>query len=180
MSNKHQYFRGTTEISEADALDHNNIIKDGITVRVRTQMRDSEMTDTRALFHDGTPSGGGNRPGWRIRLHGDTINAGSLTDAYAAYETRLTNAYRLKDDQVCCPQCDGSGFAQNGNECTRCLGKGYLGNDDAIQQQDAGTIRQVPSFDTRSLDEIMRSHRERMTQLYDQHDRELSEAWRQR
>ena len=41
-------------------------------------------------------------------------------------------------------------------------------------------ISKVPSYDTRSLDEITRSHRERMTSLYDQIDREQSEAWRQR
>ena len=39
---KHQYFRGMTEISEAEALDHDGLLRDGTSMRVRTTMRDSD------------------------------------------------------------------------------------------------------------------------------------------
>ena len=177
---KHTYTRGGRPISEADALD-NGVLRDGVSMHVAARFRDSEMTgDARAQFTDGSndPTQA-NRPGWRLRI-GDQRQA--QHDAYAAYERDLTNRWRGGDNtQQVCPECDGSKFQSNGNTCETCGDLGYLGSTNAIvEQQDAGVISKVPSFDTRSLDEIMRSHRERMTQLYDQHDRELSEAWRQR
>ena len=58
---RHQYYRGDTRISETEALDPSTgHLKDGVAVRVRSIMRDS---DGRVLFTDGTPDGGGNRPG---------------------------------------------------------------------------------------------------------------------
>jgi hypothetical protein len=85
---KHQYYRDGVEITASEALDHRGLIRDGVTARVRVTMRDG---DSRVQFTDGTPDGGGNRPGWRIRV-GDTRQA--VRDALRDYENDLVNRWR--------------------------------------------------------------------------------------
>jgi hypothetical protein len=188
---RHLYYRGDREISEHEALDRNGMLKDGVSLRVRTQMRDAatdararayelydqeieqrykhgtvrdvdptwsaanpkgrsfestgfgergtprgqaegdsctingaegrlrlvggqlqcvplrSSSDSAAKFTDGTPDGGGNRPGWRIRI-GD--NRQAVRDALRDYENDLVNRWR--GPNAPCPSCQGTGEAR--------------------------------------------------------------------
>lgn len=87
--------------------------------------------DAKPLFVDGSFNlinpDGGNRPGFRIPIS-DSGNAGRarVADAYDRYETRLINNYKLKDGDVICNNCDGTGVDDDGGECPFCNGTGTV------------------------------------------------------
>jgi hypothetical protein len=88
---KPKYFnRNGDEISEAETLDHRGMMRDQVTIRVSTMVRDSEVTrDSAVGFHDGSGNPwSASRPGFRVRASDDRS---AVRDAYAEYETRLVN-----------------------------------------------------------------------------------------
>lgn len=118
------------------------------------------------------------RPGFRIPV----VNAlRAVRDAYATYETALTNAYRVNDGEKQCPDCDGEGRDDDGNVCDLCGGDGVVPSD---YEDDRGAPKNFGSGneprDSRPLNQVMQDHRRRMDKLYADSDRELSEAWRRR
>jgi hypothetical protein len=135
---KTKYFDSSgNEIDESAALNRHGILRDGCTIRVSMQMRDSN-TARRARITDGTNNPFAlNRPGWRMRV-GD--NRQAIKDALAEYEAELTNRWR-----------DGD-------------------SDDEDCYSDSGTHHGADSS-TR--------HRQ-VDQAYQEYDRQLANAWRQR
>lgn len=65
-------------------------------------------------------------------------------------------------DRVC-PDCDGSGVDENGEDCIACEGEGTVPAD---------------CVDNRSVGQIAAEHRQRMTKLYDQIEIDLSTRWK--
>lgn len=172
---RHQYYRGDTRISETEALDPSTgHLKDGVAVRVRSIMRDS---DGRVLFTDGTPDGGGNRPGWRIPLNDDAKRRAVVRDAYQRYETELTNRWRCRDGQHLCSACLGSGLDEDNEACGSCGGSGVIGefNSNALVENTAADRQHDDGL---SLADRMKDHQRNMSKLYAATDAELSQAWR--
>jgi hypothetical protein len=164
---KHQYYRGDTRISEADALDPRGHIKDGIMVKVPAMMRDSDPT--RFTDFSGNPWSA-SRPGFRVRV-GD--NRKAQRDALAEYERELTNRWRCGDQERACEACDGTGEDGSGNDCPVCNGEGFIpaayerSPDEAVRHsQTAHEGLDRRSNDSRSLNQMMHDHRQRMARLY--------------
>jgi hypothetical protein len=95
MRRKTRYFsRDGRELSEAEALDANGIMRSGVIARVPL------MTDGRALFDSGqlvvidfdSTGSSGNRPGWRCS--DSPIHRQAVNDARAAYLHDLQTAYK--------------------------------------------------------------------------------------
>jgi hypothetical protein len=106
----------------------------------------------------------GCRPGFRIPA---TADRQPLRDAYASYEARLANAYKVGVGQFQCADCEGSGSTDDGNTCSKCRGHGAI--------TDSST--RIIHFETqRSSDGA--THQQRMAGLYDAYDQALANAWR--
>jgi RecJ-like exonuclease len=69
-------------------------------------------------------------------------------------------------DEISCPTCDGSGEIAGGATCPACGGEGVV-----------PAIRATRN-DKRSITQIARDHKAHMDQIYQDHARSLSEAWR--
>jgi hypothetical protein len=92
------------------------------------------------------------RPGFR-RLADDTDVRDRRARMYEQYDAALERAYLMPT--------------------------GFDDDYDLVANTPTHTERLVCDRpDTRTLDQISRDHREKMTKLYDQHDKELAEAWR--
>src|SRR5262245_45129286 len=99
--------------------------------------------------------------------------------AYADYDVALINAYKTGgsaapeegDDQRVCPECEGTGLDQYGEECEGCSGTGY--------EQSAEEVADNATTTTRRLDsrQISRDHQQRMARLYSAYDSAIREAW---
>jgi hypothetical protein len=132
MPQGHKYFdRRGRELSRDEAL-HNGILKDGVSLRVHMNARDSARTFWDAhrasvvVTDADMTASSGNRPGWRIA--DSDFGRAARDAAYAAYERRLTSAYKLRDEGEC-PDCNGQGDI-DGEDCERCEGSGELPDDD--------------------------------------------------
>jgi hypothetical protein len=99
--------------------------------------------------------------------------------AYDAYEDQLTNAWRgdAAAERAPCPNCSGTGRDEDGEECEACGGEGYESSAEEIVRN-ASTHTESAGRDSRSVSQQMVDHKTRMSQIYDQIDRELAEAWR--
>jgi hypothetical protein len=181
---KHQYFRNGAEISEAEALDH-GLLRDQTTMRVGLTMRDAipkpwAQADRRAGFTDGSGDPwSASRPGFRVRV-GDTRRQ-AQRDAFAAYDREISSRWKCGDKQSVCPDCDGSGEANDADApCPRCGGDGVVDQDDNYDTRadEAETNHDSRRHDSRSLSQRMQDHRRNMAQLYSQLDAELENAWR--
>jgi hypothetical protein len=122
----------------------------------------------------------GMRPGYRMPTVEDRSH---VHDAYARYNTGVANAYKIRDGEMQCPQCFGSGQGVDGDDCTSCNGTGTM--PDPASRANAGTSRfgsnnpdddPDPASDRRTIDQ----HRQTMDRLYAARDAELSNAWRGR
>jgi hypothetical protein len=130
--------------------------------------------------HSGNPWSA-SRPGFRIKV-GDSRKA--QHDAIADYNKEISNRWKCGDRQSVCSSCFGTGLdPTDGTFCINCAGEGVT--DDAYESSpdeaaaDTAADR-APDIRHRSLDEMMKSHRERMTSLYDAYDKSISEQWRHR
>lgn len=254
-----EYFdRRGRSLTAQEARDHNGIIRDGVTVRVRMQMRDSasQFTDARQFWDrnkatlvvtDAAALGGtkGNQPGFRIL--DSAVNAQDRADAYQQYNDDLTNAWRTpppptgagasgprgvvssdpppgaypysaaaegaactvngrpghlvrqgnalvctptttdartSDGSVTCPDCDGDGELDDGEECPRCEGSGEIDtDDDEYEDGQKPRRRGFPDDGSRdralSLDQMRASHASNMDKIYQQITHELENAWKE-
>jgi hypothetical protein len=183
-----EYFdRNGFPLTEKEARDRNGIIRDGVTMRVRMQMRDSaqRFTDGRQFWDSNRDSlvvtdaqavGGakGCQPGFRIL--DSAVNRQAREAAYRDYEADLTSAYKNPSrskpkhtTDAVCPDCDGGG-AINGETYPRCEGTGEL---DEYEDRSASHDRR-----TLSLDQIRADHQQRMRPIYDEIANALQNAWR--
>ena len=104
---------GFGESGQRGAVEGDSCTLDGVEGRLRivggrlhcVPLRSS--SDSRPRFTDGTPDGGGKRPGWRIRI-GD--NRQAVRDALRDYENDLVNRWR--GPNAPCPSCQGTGEAR--------------------------------------------------------------------
>jgi hypothetical protein len=104
---------GFGESGQRGAVEGDSCTIDGVEGRLRMfggQLQCVPLrvsSDSAAKFTDGTPDGGGNRPGWRIRI-GD--NRQAARDALRDYENDLVNRWR--GPNAPCPSCQGTGEAR--------------------------------------------------------------------
>jgi RecJ-like exonuclease len=89
---------------------------------------------------------------------------------YAKYETNLINAYRVNDGEVQCPDCDGEGRDEDGEQCDTCGGDGVVVSEK----------RSSANFGSGNEGQSSDSHSQRMSKLYDSYDQTISEQWRGR
>jgi hypothetical protein len=177
-----------------DLFDSNGLLRDGKSVRVPMQARDSaRMTERQRhqrvsdtlrdvnskplLVTDGRTDDtmSLHKPGWRIPVVNDRAN---VRDAYANYETSLVNAYRVGDGEMQCPTCFGSGVL-NGEDCDDCDGTGIMPDVDSESNDEGGgygSTNEGPSNDSHTVD--LKQHRETMDRLIRDRDFADSNAWR--
>jgi DnaJ-class molecular chaperone len=190
---QHTYHR---EEADADAFDEKGILKDGKTVRTSLFMMDGLSPVQRAVAQSSaarvTDGEGGtqglSRPGFRIADADAPLRARDA--ARADYERELTRAWR--GNRSCadaaaerlCPDCDGSGEI-DGEECGSCGGTGmpaYEGNAEEAERNTEthheGLGRNRRRVDHRTVQQAMRDHQNKMADIYDKLDHELSETWR--
>jgi hypothetical protein len=173
-----QYFTHDGRLlSEREALDERGIMRDGVICRTRLTMRDGVQ----------------HRPGFASTgtTFNDWVGRDAKREAYNDYIRDLESAYKTKparadaagddleeddDDEIPCPQCEGSGEVGRGVVCPRCYGEGFLPGDDAMTQ--SATRSERENADKRTVAQKMRDHKANMERIYQDHARSLSEAWR--
>jgi hypothetical protein len=170
---KPKYYRDGIEIDAARALDHRGILRSGCTMRIPMTMRDAlsplqrsvaDTTAHRARVTDGTDNPFGlHKPGFRIRT-GDTSRQ-VVADAYAKADRQMSNAFKVRDGQIQCPDCDGEGDI-DGDECETCHGSGVV-SDGKSKKFDSGNEGRR-NEDSRSVTR---------DQAYADYDQALSSAW---
>jgi hypothetical protein len=127
--------------------------------------------------HSGDPLSA-SRPGFRVRRGHDDRRL--VQDAHDVYRTRLSNSYKLHDNERLCESCNGSGRNDNDDICDDCMGEGTVDDGGRSPDEafgDTQTAHQDRN-DSRSLSQRMHDHRSNMAQLYSQLDSELENAWR--
>ena len=145
----------------------------------RNRAGTSTVASAAQQFTDGSLSGGYNKPGFRIPLHGDTKQRAVLDAAYQLYERELTNRWRQNDHERPCDQCDGTGISGIGGEdCEVCDGRGYIPAA-SDRSADAAATHIEAVRPPRATDAISK-HRQVMDRLYSDYDKSISEQWRQR
>jgi hypothetical protein len=133
-----------------------------------------------------------NRPGFRSGASSgswldDYFIRDRRREAYRDYNDQLTNAWRRPradaaapeeedDDEIPCPQCEGTGEVGNGIDCPRCYGEGTLPGDDAMSH--SATRNERETGDRRSVAQQVRDHQRRMQTVYDTYSAEISQAWK--
>jgi hypothetical protein len=119
------------------------------------------------------------RPGFRFVLD-DAAGAHAKEVAYRRADAEMVNAWRNPPTNAtnsrACPECDGSGLGENGeDDCPSCGGTGALDADYERKAEEAASRR---GSDSRSVNQIVRDHQANMARMYDEFDHELSETWR--
>jgi hypothetical protein len=153
MKSRAKYFdKYGTEISADDAFDRHGALRNGFAMRVPITMRDSMRgRDAKPQFSDGS-SIVDPASGLKTGWRMPVVqDRRAVHDAYARYQTELINAYRVGDIDE---RGEGKSLFGSGNE-GRCPD---------------------PASDSRQV----MDHHQRMSELYDTHDRELANAWRGR
>jgi hypothetical protein len=89
---KHSYYRDNREISAAEALDSRGGLRDGVTLRVRTQMRDGKTVGAAPTvrLHDGHGGAVGHKPGF-VCVDGSDD---ATVQAQREYRDYLRDAYK--------------------------------------------------------------------------------------
>ena len=158
MTRRYEDFR------EEDAFDENGLLRDGHKSRVPLTMRDAmtplqrEIGTRRARVTDGNGDSGEfafSRPGFRIM--NDAAARAAREAAHREYVDYITNAY--KQPQLVRDQDTRAGESVS------------ISHDEPPDRH---------RFDGMTVDQIARCHQQNMRRIYDQVERELSEAWRQR
>ena len=161
-----KYFdSGGREIEADAAYDRHGTLRNGCTVRVPSTLRDSQQakpqitdgrTDDPMALH---------RPGFRVPVVNDRR---AVRDAYAKYETRLVNAYRVGDGKTC-PDCGGYGEDDDGEPCATCHGRG------TVSASERGTGKGFGNGNEGQRSDGSRSVTR--DQAYRDYDQALSSAW---
>jgi hypothetical protein len=195
MRRKTKYFsRDGRELSEAEALDANGIMRSGVIARHQ------QFADGRALFDSGqlvvtdfdSTGSSGNRPGWRCS--DSPIHRQAMNDARAAYLHDLQTAYKnpsefgergmigQREGDLC--TIDGrAGRLRSVNGQLRCVlpdrGTGEMpdADDDVDTASDRRTVDHR-TVDRRTVDQISAEHQQKMSVLLADHAAWLSQQWR--
>jgi hypothetical protein len=175
-----------------EVVNGKKILRDGRKYRVPTKLMDGANQRPRVTDATGDSGLGLHKPGFRGASDSkeQAIAAAKRIAAYDEYERTLTSAYKQDavddEDEMLCPRCGGSRLAENGrDECPVCNGDGsvpsdYEGNEDEAFDN-APTHHEglgAPRTDSRSVEQMMRDHQNKMADIYDKLDHTLSEAWR--
>jgi hypothetical protein len=198
MTNGRFYRDADGNLIDEDEAFVNGVLKDGITVTVPTRLRDSERAAAAdpdsvkrrvVRVRDGFGNPAGRRPGFVTSIASDQVASRTkrLRDqAYADYEKDISNRWRGGDD-------DGDGDfigAAEGDACTgRCeefpLAQGAPGHLRrygnrlvCVPDSTTDSRRQDRRHDARTVNDAARAHRQRMADVYREHDARLSNAWR--
>jgi hypothetical protein len=199
MSKHHSYFRNGREIAESEAIDRDGCLRDGCSVIVRMQMRDTRMTDlqrtvaadavNRRPVYDAFGRPAGHRPG--AAFTDDRAAREAKARAYQLYDEEIGRAWQQTNprgrseaatgagehgqgggDWQACPDCNGHDAT-----CSTCNGRGFIGRDDAALE---AVFQQTQTHHEggRGLDAVMRDHQANMAAVYAAYDSDLTEAWR--
>jgi DnaJ-class molecular chaperone len=176
-------------------FDKHGILRDGKSVRVPLFMRDGLSPVQQAVAQSSVSVTDGqgdtvglHRPGFRLADAAAPLRARDA--AYSAYERELTTAWRGNRSRAdaaaerLCPDCDGSGEI-DGEECDSCGGTGMLAYEGNAEEAERNTEthheglgRNRRRVDHRTVQQAMRDHQNKMADIYDKLDHELSETWR--
>jgi hypothetical protein len=179
-----------------DAYDERGVLKDGQRLRIPMYAMDSMDPVQRAVAQLAITDGQGDtvglhRPGFRIAAADAPLLARDA--AYSDYERELTTAWRGNRSRAdaaaerTCPDCDGSGLGKYGDTCKTCSGTGTVPADYEESAEEAernaethheGLGRNRRRVDHRTIEQMMHDHQNKMTDVYDKLDHELSETWR--
>jgi hypothetical protein len=183
---KQRYYRNGVQIDDAEAFDARGVLRTGVSVRVSMTARDSDELQRGVARHSArvTDAQGNSglalrRPGFRFLLD-DAAGAHVKAAAYQRADAEMVNAWRNPPTNAAsssvCPECDGSGVDENGEDyCPACGGTGAL---DAGSESNTDEAASRGGSDSRSVNQIVRDHQANMARIYDDHDRKLSETWR--
>jgi hypothetical protein len=156
-----------------DAFDEHGMLRDGRSLRVSMQMRDSlqRRTPTGSRVTDGSDNPSAlNKPGYRVI--GDTAARDAKAAALRDYESDLTTAWRK-------PICDDdNGYGVEGAEGTVCTVKNesYPGSFGSPGHIVNGIC--VPDDDPDSAASDSRPARDQRQAALAAYDAELRDAWR--
>jgi hypothetical protein len=164
------------------------VVKDGKRIRVATTFMDGAIRKQVAHFGRVTDATGSDmglhQPGFRLNSR---VSAADRNKIYDRYDQQKQNEWRTplrcvpdrldgghvdeNEEERLCPRCGGSGLAENGSDdCPACEGSGAVPIDH--DEQELGTS------DRRSVDQMVRDHRQRMSSEYARYDQSLRESWR--
>jgi hypothetical protein len=124
------YYRDGRQISE-DGTRWQGAIRDHVVMRVPSHFRDGmsplqRSVATQHLVTDTFGNVAGHRPGYAFVTDQQARDAKAR--AYAAYDARVSRAYKNDSGTRTCPSCDGSGEV-NGDDCPTCHGTGEVSAD---------------------------------------------------
>jgi hypothetical protein len=162
------------------------VVRDGKRIRVATTFMDTAIR--KDVMHFGrvtAPSGNDlalHQPGFRVN---DRVNATDRNKIYRDYDQRKQNEWKTPvrrvdagdadEDEKICPECGGSGLAENGSdECPVCNGDGSVPTDYVEEEIESRRS------DRRSVDLMVRDHRQRMSSEYSRYDQLLRQSWKRR
>ena len=207
MKSRNTFYRNAdgVEIDEDEAFER-GVLRDGVTLSVPTSMRDS-MRDSDSLKHraandsrirvkDAFGGEAGRRPGFAFTEDQATCDA--KRQAYKDYDARKTNEWRDQgEDDPDIDEFFGSGEfigAQAGDACTVRgaafpLAQGAPGHlrefDGKLvcvpdsMDYDATDDSQRDAKDAKSVNDMARDHRKRMSDVYRKYDQTLSRSYRE-
>jgi len=110
------------------------------------------------------------RPGFRIAAQDSPVHD-ARDAAYLAYDQDLTNRW-CRPHANECPICNGDGSVPSDYEQT----EDEVRKNTSTHHEGLGRNRQ--RVDHRTIAQMMYDQQNKMTDIYDTFDRELSEAWR--
>jgi hypothetical protein len=146
---RQRYFdrRSGRELSRAEALENDSVLKDGVSLRVHMSARNS----ARLPLGD---AGSGNRPGWRRTADSD-LGRADRNAAYREYGRHLNDNWKSKagrDAETVRPDCNGDIDI----DCERCDGTGEIDVDERPQRE---RVRSVTA-------DAIANHQQNMARIY--------------
>jgi hypothetical protein len=79
-----------------------------------------------------------------------------------------------------CPDCDGDGTDDDGDECETCGGSGHVANGDNEQLASANADSRRDSRRMRDVAAVSATHQKNMAKIYQQISDDVSQRWRER
>jgi hypothetical protein len=167
--------------------DDHGVLKDGQRLRVPMYAMDSvQKAIAREALRVTDGSGGTqglHRPGFRIPTTDADDDA--VCAAHADYQRELCDSWKKPVGFGGDPSITGAGEhgqqgSREGDPCMRDGLAGVLRMGAAGLYCDIGDDEPDDASDNRSVQQIIRDHQERMSDVYAAHDAEISQAWRRK